>query len=142
MFEVNECATFIQDQAHDDANIIFGAVVDERMGDDLSVTVIATGFESHAELVTERPQQEMRVGPEDLDIPTHIRRNNRFAELQSVPPQSERPVAERLPVARPAAQPTQQQPVRELRSVADSELAKQLEDEELDVPTFLRRPDR
>jgi len=140
LFEVNECATFIQDQAHDDANIIFGAVVDERMGTDLSVTVIATGFENHSELITERPTQELRVRPEDLDIPTHIRRNTRFAELQSVPPQSERPVAERLPVARPAAAIAQ--PVRELRSVADSDLAQELEDEELDVPTFLRRPDR
>ena len=138
LFEVNECAGFIQEQAHEDANIIFGAVVDERMGDDLSVTVIATGFESHAELHSELPAQDFRPQPENLDIPTHIRRNTRFAELQSVPPQERQPVSERLPVAQPA----RPQPVKELRSVADSDLAKQLEEEEYDVPTFLRRPDR
>jgi cell division protein FtsZ len=47
LHEVNEAACYIQEQAHEDANIIFGAVVDERMGEDLKVTVIATGFESH-----------------------------------------------------------------------------------------------
>jgi cell division protein FtsZ len=141
LFEVNECAGFIQEQAHEDANIIFGAVVDERMGADLSVTVIATGFDGPSEHLSERPMQELRTGREDLDIPTHIRRNTRFAELQSVPPQTQQPVSERLPVARPAA-PVRPQPVRELRSAAESDLAKQLEDEEYDVPTFLRRPDR
>jgi cell division protein FtsZ len=146
LFEVNQCASFIQDQAHEDANIIFGAVVDERMGDELSVTVIATGFEGQSDKPLERPAQDYRSQPENLDIPTHIRRNPRFAELQSAPP-SERPVAERLPVARPAVRPQpkaqpQPQPVRELRSVAESDLSRQIEDEEYDVPTFLRRPDR
>ena len=42
--EVNEASTLIQDAAHEDANIIFGAVLDERMGDEVKITVIATGF--------------------------------------------------------------------------------------------------
>ncbi len=42
--EVNEASTIIQDAAHEDANIIFGAVQDENMGDDVKITVIATGF--------------------------------------------------------------------------------------------------
>ena len=42
--EVNEASTIIQDAAHEDANIIFGAVQDENMGDDIKITVIATGF--------------------------------------------------------------------------------------------------
>jgi cell division protein FtsZ len=42
--EVNEASTIIQNAAHEDANIIFGAVMDEKMGDDLKLTVIATGF--------------------------------------------------------------------------------------------------
>ncbi|SEG01538.1 cell division protein FtsZ [Bryocella elongata] len=42
--EVNEASTIIQNAAHEDANIIFGAVQDERMGDDVKITVIATGF--------------------------------------------------------------------------------------------------
>jgi cell division protein FtsZ len=42
--EVNEASTIIQNAAHEDANIIFGAVLDERMGEDVKITVIATGF--------------------------------------------------------------------------------------------------
>jgi cell division protein FtsZ len=44
LHEVNEAATLIQEEAHEDANIIFGAVIDERMGDEIRITVIATGF--------------------------------------------------------------------------------------------------
>ena len=42
--EVNEASSLIQSAAHEDANIIFGAVLDEKMGDDVKITVIATGF--------------------------------------------------------------------------------------------------
>jgi cell division protein FtsZ len=42
--EVNEASTLIQNAAHEDANIIFGAVLDENMGDQVKITVIATGF--------------------------------------------------------------------------------------------------
>ena len=42
--EVNEASTLIQNAAHEDANIIFGAVLDETMGDEVKITVIATGF--------------------------------------------------------------------------------------------------
>jgi cell division protein FtsZ len=42
--EVNEASTLIQCAAHEDANIIFGAVLDEAMGNDVKITVIATGF--------------------------------------------------------------------------------------------------
>jgi cell division protein FtsZ len=42
--EVNEASSLIQSAAHEDANIIFGAVQDEKMGDEVKVTVIATGF--------------------------------------------------------------------------------------------------
>ena len=44
LHEVNEAATLIQEEAHEDANIIFGAVIDEQMGDEIRITVIATGF--------------------------------------------------------------------------------------------------
>ena len=42
--EVNEASTLIQSSAHEDANIIFGAVLDEKMGEEVKITVIATGF--------------------------------------------------------------------------------------------------
>ncbi len=46
LLEINEACTIIQDAAHEDANIIFGAVIDESLGDEVRVTVIATGFPS------------------------------------------------------------------------------------------------
>jgi len=44
LYEVNEAASLVQEEAHEDANIIFGAVIDEKMTDEIRVTVIATGF--------------------------------------------------------------------------------------------------
>src|SRR5919109_181487 len=44
--EVNEASTIIQSAAHEDANIIFGAVLDEKMKEEVKITVIATGFKS------------------------------------------------------------------------------------------------
>jgi cell division protein FtsZ len=45
LFEINEASTLIQEAAHEDANIIFGAVIDEDMRDEIKITVIATGFD-------------------------------------------------------------------------------------------------
>jgi cell division protein FtsZ len=53
--EVFEASTIIQNAAHEDANIIFGAVQDESMGDDVKITVIATGFKD------EMPQRRERM---------------------------------------------------------------------------------
>ncbi len=49
LWEVNEASTLITEAAHEDAEIIFGAVIDERMGDEVRVTVIATGFDQEAQ---------------------------------------------------------------------------------------------
>ena len=54
MREIEEAATLVQEQAHEDANIIFGATIDENMGEMIKVTVIATGFDH---VVAEVPQQ-------------------------------------------------------------------------------------
>lgn len=45
LYEVNEASSLIQAEAHEDANIIFGTVIDETMGDEIRITVIATGFD-------------------------------------------------------------------------------------------------
>jgi cell division protein FtsZ len=51
MKEIDEAASLVQEQAHEDANIIFGASVDENMGEMIKVTVIATGFDhQHVEM--------------------------------------------------------------------------------------------
>ena len=54
--EVNEASSIIQNAAHEDANIIFGAVLDETMGDEVKITVIATGFRQQ-----EMPQRRERM---------------------------------------------------------------------------------
>ncbi|MDX2357367.1 cell division protein FtsZ [Dietzia sp. PP-33] len=52
LFEINEAATLVQEEAHPDANIIFGTVVDDSLGDEVRVTVIAAGFEGGSRQVT------------------------------------------------------------------------------------------
>jgi cell division protein FtsZ len=48
LFEVNQAAAIIRETSHPDVNMIFGAVIDPNMGDDIRITVIATGFERNA----------------------------------------------------------------------------------------------
>lgn len=62
LFEVNEASKLIQEEAHEEANIIFGAVIDDKMDDEMRVTVIATGFareEKHK--VVEVRSHEVRI---------------------------------------------------------------------------------
>jgi cell division protein FtsZ len=104
LFEINQAAALIKDTAHPDVNLIFGAVIDETMEEDIRITVIATGFEHHIPLMREitrmapgnrRPLRETsphnggsrpstttrETAPEatayrinDLDIPTFLRK--------------------------------------------------------------------
>ncbi len=52
LFEVDEASTLIKEAAHEDAEIIFGAVIDETMGDEVRVTVIATGFGKNEAMIS------------------------------------------------------------------------------------------
>jgi len=80
LFEVNEAAEIIAKSADPEANIIFGAVIDEELDDEVRVTVIATGFGGFPFKATVQPGQEeepLEVKPfnqEDLDIPAFLRR--------------------------------------------------------------------
>jgi cell division protein FtsZ len=67
LFEVNEAATIISEAAHPDANIIFGAVVDDTLGDEVRVTVIAAGFDRWGQREAEdlvRPEENIFSIPE------------------------------------------------------------------------------
>ena len=126
LHEVNEAATLIQEEADEEANIIFGAVIDESMGDEVRITVIATGFGEHAE-AGEKPRPGPRdaraagagegrpvkrlglLAEDELDVPTWQRRRQ------------EPPVAARG-TQRPAPKAADEEPARDF-----------------DVPTFLRR---
>lgn len=74
--DVDEASSLIHEEAHEDAHIIFGAVIDESMGDEVRVTVIATGFGKAEEV--KAPKEVIQ--PADviggLDVPTIFRRGN------------------------------------------------------------------
>ncbi len=63
LYEVNESANIIFEAAHEDAHIIFGSVIDEVMGDEVRVTVIATGFGSPTAQVRPFAAEELDFGP-------------------------------------------------------------------------------
>jgi cell division protein FtsZ len=74
LFEINEASSLIQSEAHEDANIIFGTVVDEDMGDEIRITVIATGFneaEKHKQVV--KNFSRMGHKRDDLSMPAYLR---------------------------------------------------------------------
>ena len=54
LYEVNQAAALIKETAHPDVNLIFGAVIDEKIGDTIRVTVIATGFDHTGPTVRRR----------------------------------------------------------------------------------------
>ncbi|NIQ38594.1 MAG: cell division protein FtsZ [Proteobacteria bacterium] len=84
--EVNEALTLIQKEADEDANIIFGVVVDDSMGDELRVTVIATGFGMREESVAHHLGQVPPVALsliDEKDVPTFVRKK-REEELKKV----------------------------------------------------------
>ena len=72
LHEINAASTLIQEAADEDANIIFGSVIEENMGEELKITVIATGFEK-ANTATKDNIRQMAVQKEAQDIPTIIR---------------------------------------------------------------------
>jgi cell division protein FtsZ len=72
LYEIHEASSLIQSEAHEDANIIFGTVVDETMGDEIRITVIATGFEN-AGLPRSNVTSLGSVRRSNLAVPTFIR---------------------------------------------------------------------
>jgi cell division protein FtsZ len=143
--EVQQACTIIQGAAHEDANIIFGAVLDEKMKDSVKITVIATGFK---EADVRRPRQHENYDPVILsrDISREVsRQRDHFHEPE--------PVAEPEPVfePEPAFEPDPAStafresapghashaeviPLDAMQSVAPSYQA-----EDLDIPAFLRK---
>jgi cell division protein FtsZ len=133
LFEVNEAATLVQEAAHEEANIIFGAVVDERVPEgEVRVTVIATGLDD-GRMRRERHRDSESPGDEFANV----------RPLRREPA----PVADPMPAAaerypEPAPSPA---PAVARAPSAEPEWPKSPEDwlspfeDELDVPTFIRR---
>ncbi len=153
LFEINEAAQLVADAAHPDANIIFGAVIDDALGDEVRVTVIAAGFDGGMPKRTDfasagrrpDPRQDPRPGqgPVPAAAPPQARPSG---EQQSAPAGQpsgsagsgsgarppERPLPSAPPASsqRPAPPPMPQRPAFPPRRPPA--------EDELDVPDFLR----
>ncbi|TMA14344.1 MAG: cell division protein FtsZ [Deltaproteobacteria bacterium] len=139
LVEVNQACSLIQEAAHEDANIIFGSVIDDAMGDRLKITVIATGFTTRDARRIERLDATRQVrGPTQGTLampPTTEPAGPRHAAPQRTP---EIHRAATPPPAPPRVTPAPpQKPVRHLSWEELRQLTGASEDE-LDVPTFLR----
>jgi cell division protein FtsZ len=76
LFEVNKAADIIKETAHPDVNLIFGAVIDPSMGEDIRITVIATGFDNQnmRPRLSRFPRPEQLKLNQDMDRTTGVRR--------------------------------------------------------------------
>ncbi len=146
IFEINSAAAMVADAVHPEANIIFGTIIDDALGDEVRVTVIAAGFDGgqpkKRETPASRPQQQSQEDNRSVLAAAASRREERpsVTPQSAVQGQSGRPAAQPYgqPQAQPAAQPQTQpqaQPQRPAPSIAPSITA---DDDELDVPDFLK----
>jgi len=125
LHEVNEAATLIQEEADDEANIIFGAVIDEQMGDEVRITVIATGFGSQ-----DRAREPVRaVEREAMDRPANVKT---LSSVRSMPPAD---TAARRIVRLGKIEDNGGDP----RFVPAEGEDQQSPDSQYDIPTFLRK---
>jgi cell division protein FtsZ len=128
LFEVNEAVSMAQSAADPEANIIFGSVIDERLGNDVKITVIATGFQNR----DERSRALARRAE-----PAEVSRE--APALRAVPPSmpsEQKPAARREPalVTAPAVQRTPPVSIRREPAVY-----RPGEEDQYDIPAFLRR---
>ncbi len=86
LHEINAASILIQEAADEDANIIFGSVIDESMGDELKVTVIATGFDRAEAKKIDHHQMPAALPQVATDIPTIIRNRWQDEKLTKVRP--------------------------------------------------------
>ena len=140
LHEVNEAATLIQEEADEEANIIFGAVIDEAMGDEVRITVIATGFGEY--LHQTKPTRPGMTAPE---APT------RRGVIDERPTREERPTRHLGTLEDNGYdEPTFQRRGRDAGSAANTvdrnagapprrQRVIDTGEDPLDIPTFLRR---
>ena len=154
LFEINEAAALVSQAAHAEANIIFGAVIDDALGDEVRVTVIAAGFDGgmpkrrdsgtvlRREPAPQATQADVRAAaqaphaapePEHAEAPVARQSTTptrpRPARASPGPASAAHRQAPTFHPSQPSAQPAQAaQPPRQPRQV-------QFDDDELDVPT-------
>ncbi|RMI20802.1 MAG: cell division protein FtsZ, partial [Calditrichaeota bacterium] len=84
LYEVSEATTIIYEEAGEDANVIFGAVIDENLQDEIFITVIATGFQADSRELVEPSRSEVTTANSKiLDLPAFMREKRKKAEEES-----------------------------------------------------------
>jgi cell division protein FtsZ len=127
--EINDAVSIIQSEAHDDANIIFGAVIDEDMGDAVNVTVIATGFgRSESGLMDKTDSLLFAKSPTPSIDENKIERSVARTIIPNEPKDSQIPAFIR--------KSQREKGSRHLNVVDDFSIDGE---EDLDIPTFLRK---
>jgi cell division protein FtsZ len=141
LMEVNEALTVIQEAAHDEANIIFGAVVDATLSGRIKITVIATGFD-HAGSSRNAPAITSKHTPVDLQsYATHVtaRQAQGAAAAESSSP-GRLTIARRTALELPFGPGRTAAPPAAAAAASAPEIGADLDvNLELDVPAFLRR---
>ncbi|WP_288798155.1 cell division protein FtsZ [uncultured Arsenicicoccus sp.] len=105
LFEINEAARLVQEAAHPEANIIFGSVIDDALGDEVRVTVIAAGFDGG----DPQPRREEPLPQSQPQRPLPQSQPQRPAQQQPQRP-VQQPVQQRPAPQQPQQQQPQQQP--------------------------------
>jgi cell division protein FtsZ len=139
LFEVNEAAEVIKEAADPEANIIFGTVIDDRMRDEVKVTVIATGFDA-----TTKPRMAGRAAAAAevaVGIESNLDERSReiLAEIERER-QQRQSLDDQMPEPSPFATPAErEQPVVERQPVPVRADRPAYAETDLDIPSFLRR---
>jgi cell division protein FtsZ len=122
LFEINEAARMVSDSAHPDANIIFGAVIDDTLADEVRITVIAAGFDGGTP-PTRRSQPVTRKVSDETPV---------AAEVAASTSQERQPS---IPVTPPTPQPVPVRPLTPPRTIVFEDDSRE---DDLDVPDFLK----
>ncbi len=130
LFEINEAAAIIKESAHPEVNLIFGAQVDESMGDEVRITVIATGFEQSR--VARRIDQQATMRPQMQPARPQVQQPQPPVQHQTAAPApAPQPVQHQQPPA-PQVQPPQ-------RPQQPDYSARVYDEDDIEIPTFLRK---
>src|SRR4051812_4602212 len=145
--EVNEASSIIQNAAHEDANIIFGAVLDEKMKDEVKITVIATGFKTAASQRTERTVTAASAAIEkERTVAAFIPSVPSSATVRSAPPTVTQ--SSRTMTAQPStlgvgigSSPSPASVARESATIQSlkNNITAEVSHDDLDVPAFIRK---
>ncbi len=155
LFEINEAASLVQEAAHEDANIIFGTVIDDSLGDEVRVTVIAAGFDSTPQIVAPNrrpatvvegsvadPRQQLGAQRPAQPVPAYAApQSGGHLPAQHLPAQHQpggyqpAPAGGYVPATAAAAPP----PAGTNGYGAPQRQQRPMEDDDVDVPPFMKR---